>query len=102
MITLTAAELKRRGFAALDAQLLRGPVRITRHNRPAAVVLSETDYAALSGTPAVAESGMTALQWLLARSTNVSKGAGKADTKSGKQGKAQLDRRLHAERDSWA
>ena len=94
MNSLTAAELKRRGFAALDAHLLRGPVRITRHNKPAAVVLSEADYAALSGTKPDAASGMTALQWLLSRSVD--------ENKAGKRSKAQLDRRLREERDSWA
>ena len=94
MNSLTAAELKRRGFAALDAHLLRGPVRITRHNKPAAVVLSEADYAALSGTKPDAASGMTALQWLLSRSAD--------ENKAGKRSKAQLDRRLREERDSWA
>ena len=98
MNSLTAAELKRRGFAALDAHLLRGPVRITRHNKPAAVVLSEADYAALSRTAPDAASGMTALQWLLNQTAVDSK----AGNKSGKLSKAQIDRRLREERDSWA
>ena len=90
MNSLTAADLKRRGFAALEAGLRRGPVHITRHNKPAAVVLSEADYAALSGRQPAAASSMTALQWLL---NQPAKGTGR---------KAQLDRRLREERDGWA
>ncbi len=98
MNSLTAAELKRRGFAALDVHLLRGPVRITRHNKPAAVVLSEADYAALARTAPDTASETTALQWLL----NQSAGTGKVANKTAKQSKAQIDRRLRQERDSWA
>jgi len=62
---LTAAELKRRGMAAIEEGLLRGPVHIVKRNRPAAVVLSESEYARLLNTPAGAVPGLSALQWLL-------------------------------------
>jgi prevent-host-death family protein len=65
--TLTVAELKRRGLAAIEEGLKRGPVHIVKRNKPAAVVLSEEEYARLThgGPPAVP--GLTALQWLLAQ-----------------------------------
>lgn len=39
--TLTVAELKRRGMAAIEEGLRHGPVHIVKRSRPAAVVLSE-------------------------------------------------------------
>jgi prevent-host-death family protein len=63
--TLTAATLKRRGMAAIEEGLRRGPVRITKHNRPAAVVISADDYRRLTGSKPTALPGLTALQWLL-------------------------------------
>ncbi|MFA7503666.1 MAG: hypothetical protein WCZ28_03110 [Burkholderiaceae bacterium] len=66
--TLTAAEIKRRGMAAIEEGLQRGPVHILKRNRPAAVVLSEEEYQRLAGgQPRQAGPGMTALQWLLAQ-----------------------------------
>src|ERR1035437_8851557 len=65
MNILTAAELKRRGMAAIEEGLRRGPIHIVKRNRPTAVVLSEDEYARLAQNKAVAPTGMTALQWLL-------------------------------------
>jgi hypothetical protein len=48
MNTLTAAELKRRGMAAIEDRLRHGPVHLMKHNKPSAVVLSEDDYARLA------------------------------------------------------
>lgn len=45
--TLAAGELKRRGLAAIEERLARGPVHIIRGNRPAVVALSEGDFAEL-------------------------------------------------------
>jgi hypothetical protein len=86
MNTLTVAELKRRGMAAIEDGLRRGPVQFIKRNRPAAVVLSEEDYSRLAyGKPAEA-SGLTALQWLLSQpGTN-------------KRGKAKIDAKLNAGR----
>ena len=85
--TLTIAELKRRGMAALEEALAHGPVHIFKRNRPAVVVLSADDYQRLiEGRPAE-RLGMTAMQWLLAQS-----GAGARD-------KAEIDAALKQERD---
>ena len=40
---LTAAELKRRGMAAIEEGLQKGPVHIVKRNRPAAVVALDFD-----------------------------------------------------------
>jgi PHD/YefM family antitoxin component YafN of YafNO toxin-antitoxin module len=45
--TLAAGELKRRGLAAIEERLARGPVHVFRGNKPAVVVLSEEDFAEL-------------------------------------------------------
>ena len=86
--TLTVTELKRRGMAAIEAALQRGPVRITKRNKPVAVVLSMDDYQGLAHTNATALKGMTAAEWLLAWPT------------SGKRGKRQIDVALKDER-AW-
>jgi prevent-host-death family protein len=69
MNLLTIAELKRRGMAAIEEGLRRGPVHIVKRNKPAAVVLSEAEYRALCepAPRAQAVRGMTALQWLAAQ-----------------------------------
>jgi len=86
---LTAAELKRRGMAAIEEGLLHGPVHIIKHNKPAAVVLSAADYQRMAhGKTISALAGMTAVQWLLSAQT------------SGKRTKAQIDAAHKAER-SW-
>lgn len=87
MNTLTVAELKRRGMAAIEDGLRRGPVHIVKRNRPAAVVLSEDEYQRLARGGEAAGGGMTAVQWLLARRSG------------GKRSKAQIDAALKAERD---
>lgn len=87
MNTLTAAELKRRGMAAIEEGLRRGPVHIVKRNRPAAVVLSEADYQRLAHGNVVAPSGLTAMQWLLSQPA------------AGKRSKAKIDADLKAERD---
>lgn len=44
MNTLTVADIKRNGFAALDAALAQGVVHLMKRNRPSAVVLSMASY----------------------------------------------------------
>jgi len=83
--TLTVAELKRRGMAAIEDGLRSGPVHIVKRNRPAAVVLSEDDYQRLAHGKA-APSGLTAMQWLLSQPA------------AGKRSKAKIDADLKAER----
>jgi prevent-host-death family protein len=87
MNTLTIAELKRRGMAAIEDGLRRGPLHIVKRNRPAAVVLSEDDYQRLAHGKVLAPSGLTALQWLLSQPA------------TGKRSKARIDADLKAERD---
>lgn len=87
MNTLTVAELKRRGMAAIEDGLRRGPVHIVKRNRPAAVVLSEDDYLRLAHGKVAAPSGLTAIQWLLSQPA------------TGKRSKAKIDADLNAERD---
>jgi hypothetical protein len=88
--TLTAAELKRRGWAALEENLQYGPVHITKHNKAAAVVLSEDEYSRLTKAAPPASGGVTAAQWLLGHAA-----------KAGKP-KSVLDRALRKERDAWS
>jgi PHD/YefM family antitoxin component YafN of YafNO toxin-antitoxin module len=45
--TLAAGELKRRGLAAIEEKLEHGPVHVIRRNKPAAVVVSEEEFAEL-------------------------------------------------------
>ena len=91
MNTLTVAELKRRGMAAIEDGLRRGPVHIVKRNKPAAVVLSEEEYQRLAHGKVVAPNGMTAVQWLLSQP---------AAGTSGKRSKTQIDADLKAER-NW-
>ena len=86
--TLTAAELKRRGVAAIEEGLKRGPVRIIKHNRPSAVVLAEQDYQKLLAASGQSEQGMTALEWLLSHPAQ------------GSLSKREIDERMREER-AW-
>jgi len=86
--TLTAAEVKRRGMAAIEEALRRGPVHIVKRNKLAAVVLSEEDYRRLAQGPPAKRGALTAMQWLLAQPS--------ADKRS----KAEVDDDLQAER-TW-
>ncbi len=82
---LPASEIKRRGMAAIEEGLRRGPVHIVKHNKPAAVVLSEEAYQTLVMGRAV---GMSAVQWLLAQPS------------SARRDKAAIDAALASER-AW-
>lgn len=44
MNIVTVAEIKRSGFAVLEAALARGPVHLMKRNRPSAVLLRPADY----------------------------------------------------------
>lgn len=85
---LTAAEIKRRGLAAIEESLRRGPVRLLKRNKPAAVVLSEDEYQRLTQGRSPARPGMTAVQWLLAQPA------------AGTRSKADIDAALAEER-AW-
>jgi len=67
--TLTAAEIKRRGLAAIEEGLRRGPVHLVKRNKPVAVVLSEDEYRRLTAGQPPACPTMTAVQWLLSQPT---------------------------------
>jgi hypothetical protein len=84
---LTVAELKRRGMAAIEEHLRRGPVHILKRNKPAAVVLSEEDYQRLTGSQPNVVPGLSALQWLLTQPA------------TGTRSKQEIDEALIAERD---
>jgi fructoselysine-6-P-deglycase FrlB-like protein len=86
MNSLTVAELKRRGMAAIEDGLRHGPLHIVKRNRPAAVVLSEDDYLRLTHGKVGASSGLTAIQWLLSQPT------------TGTRSKAKIDADLKAKR----
>lgn len=86
--TVTVAEIKRRGMAAIEEGLRRGPLHIVKRNQLAAVVLSEDEYERLAHGQAPAPAGMTAMQWLLAQPS------------AGKRTKAQIDAALGTER-NW-
>jgi len=91
MNTLTAAELKRRGMAAIEEGLRRGPVHLMKRNKSAAVVLSEEEYALLvQGKAGAAPVGLSAVQWLLSQPA------------TGTKRKAQIDKALREEREGWA
>lgn len=47
MNTIPAQEIKRRGFAAVDALIDKGDIHVIRNNQPQYVVLSEARYQAL-------------------------------------------------------
>jgi len=87
MNTLTVAELKRRGMAAIEEGLRHGPVHIVKRNTPAAVVLTEAEYQKLAHGRVSSTGGVTAVQWLLNQRV------------AGKRSKAQIDAALKAERD---
>jgi prevent-host-death family protein len=89
MNSLTAADLKRRGMAAIEEGLRRGPVHLVKRNKPAAVVLSTKEYDALCSRNGINPPGLTAVQWLLKR------------PHAGTKTKSQLDKLLSGERNSW-
>ena len=44
MNIVTVADVKRSGFAVLEAALVHGPVHLMKRNRPSAVLLRPEDY----------------------------------------------------------
>jgi len=90
MNSLTAAELKRRGMAAIEEGLRRGPVHLVKRNKSAAVVVSAEEYERLSKKKRSGEAaGLTAVQWLLQQPV------------SGAKTKKQIDESLRKDRDAW-
>jgi ethanolamine utilization microcompartment shell protein EutL len=70
MNSITIAEIKRGGMAALDAALNTpqqgGIVTIMKRNRPAAIVLTPVAYQALLATTAETKPAGSALDWMIA------------------------------------
>jgi hypothetical protein len=87
--TVSVAEIKRRGMSAIEEGLRRGPVHIIKHNKMAAVVLSEDEYQRLiNHQPSPPPASLTAIQWLLAHPI------------AGTRSKDEIDASLAAER-AW-
>ena len=89
MRTIAAAELKRRGLAALHGLLSRGPVHVLQHNRPACVVLSPEAYARLEA--AAKKDAALPDVWSMLTAPPI----------PGGRSKAALDAEIASERASW-
>ena len=90
MNTLTIAEIKRRGMAAIEEGLRHGPVHVLRRNRSMAVVLTEEAYQRLTSAQPPVVPGLTAAQWLLAQTL----------APAGHRERAEIDAALAGER-AW-
>lgn len=84
--------IKRRGIAAVEDALRLGPVHLFKRNRPAAVVISEAEYARLTardrGTSKALKTASFA-DWFMAKAP-----PGKLDAKA-------LAERVAEARDGW-
>ncbi|MCC6273763.1 MAG: type II toxin-antitoxin system Phd/YefM family antitoxin [Deltaproteobacteria bacterium] len=90
MNTLPAQELKRRGVAALEESLEKGPVHIIKNNRPTCVVMREEDFAKLSAAESKSTRALSSLwDWLDKPPT-------------GKMSKAEIKKNLTRERKGWS
>jgi len=87
MHTLPALDVKRRGVAALEEALKKGPVHIIKNNKPACVVLSEKDYAALVKQQTLPTTSL----WDLLDNR----------TWKGNRRKKEIDKQVHQEREDW-
>ena len=65
MNTITIAEIKRGGMAALDQAMSSGTATIMKRNRPAAVVLTPAVYYTLLAKATQTPAANSALDWLL-------------------------------------
>ncbi len=90
MQTLSAAEIKRRGLAALDEVLPKGPVQVIRRNQPDCVVLSLAEDERLQRLAATGRAGPDVWSLLLAE----------AAASPGEE-QARLDAALAEERAGW-
>jgi len=91
MNTIPASEVKRRGVAALEDAVKKGPVHVIKNNRPALVVLSEEEYARLTGTRTGEPEPLYENVW------DFLLNAPSAQTRT----KAEIDDWLRKERTSW-
>ena len=94
MNTITIADIKRGGMAALDVALHSGAATIMKRNRPAAVVLTPSAYQSLVTRAATAAASGGALDWMLnAANTPV-------PVNGGLQGQA-MNERLNELKSNW-
>ena len=89
MRTIAASELKRRGLAAVNNLLRKGPVHVLQRNRPACVMLSPEDYERLEA--AAGAEPKTPDVWTLLRTLPT----------TGERTRADIDAQIADERDSW-
>lgn len=91
MNILTEAQIKRRGMAAIKDALRHGPVHLVKRNRPAAVVITEAQFAQMNSLDKPVSGGkkMTSMEWFL------------SDQPGGTLDAAGLASRINEERDSW-
>jgi len=74
--TVTTSEIKRRGMAAIEDGLSRGPLHILKRNRPAAVVLSEAEYQRLLQGGVATPAGLSAHRCLRINAMNIEQSNG--------------------------
>ena len=86
--TITIAEIKRQGMAAITARLRLGPAHIVKRNKRTAVILSEEAYQDLLNQVSAPLPGKSALDWLAAHSGG------------GERSREEIDAALRVER-SW-
>jgi len=77
---VTTSQIKRRGMAAIEEGLRKGPVHLLKRNKPAAVIVSEADWQRLNGREPAPVPGLTAMQWLLSQPRNGSREKTEIDT----------------------
>jgi len=88
MNTLSAIDLKRRGLVAIEEKLALGPVHILMHNRPAAVIIRESEYQTLIQKK-ITPKNQSAVHWIV-------------DYKpGGTRSKQDIDQQIREERSSW-
>lgn len=88
MNTLTTVDLKRRGIAAIEEALAFGPVHIMKHNKPAVVILRESEYQHLIQRQSSKQNHDTAL-WIMNYKP------------AGSRSKEEIDRQIDNDRKSW-
>jgi PHD/YefM family antitoxin component YafN of YafNO toxin-antitoxin module len=88
MNTLTTVDLQRRGIAAIEEALAFGPVHIMKHNKPAAVILRESEYQHLIQTQS-RKQNPGAAHWIMNYKP------------AGLRSKEEIDRQIANERNSW-
>src|SRR5262245_254812 len=89
MRTIAATELKRRGLAAVNGLLRKGPVHVLQRNKPACVMLTPHDYERLEA--AAGGEAKAPDVWTLLKTMPT----------TGERSRADIDAQIAAERVSW-